>query len=200
MLRTVVHGGTLAVARFAYKAYMENSRGPLSSWPRVVTHRNRRLADSSRTDDAAGVSTTANPVTMDSMAEQSTHRSPIRPLVPSRIDTTDSDWKYVDVRRLLIYLEHSLDQGLQWAVFEPNAEPLWSAVRASVVDFLTSQWREGFLKGDSAAEAFFVRCDQSTMTQADLDNGRVVVEVGVAPLHPAEFVVFRIGQWTCVNC
>jgi Phage tail sheath C-terminal domain len=134
------------------------------------------------------------------MNEPLPHRPAIEGLVPTRIDTSDPDWKYVDVRRLLVYLEHSLDQGLQWAVFEPNDEPLWASVRDSVSDFLLAEWRSGALKGERPEQAFFVRCDRTTMTQDDLDNGRLVVVVGVATVRPAEFVVFQIGQWTCLNC
>jgi len=134
------------------------------------------------------------------MSEPTRDRQPIRALVPSRIHTTDPNWKYVDARRLLIYLEHSLDEGLQWTVFEPNDEPLWTTVRESVTEFLLTEWRDGALKGDTGSDAFFVNCGWDTMTQADLDNGRLVVEVGVALVRPAEFVVFRIGQWTCVDC
>jgi len=96
-----------------------------------------------------------------------------------------SEWNYVNVRRLLIFLERSIDQGLQWVAFEPNGEPLWAAVRATVSDFLATR-----------DEPFFVRCDRTTMTQDDLDNGRLVCVVGVAPLRPAEYVIIRIGQWT----
>jgi phage tail sheath protein FI len=119
--------------------------------------------------------------------------------IPGRLVTSDPDWKYVDVRRLLVYLEHSIDEGTQWVVFEPNAEPLWAAVRASVSDFLLAELRDGALKGERADDAFFVRCDRTTMTQADLDNGRLVIEIGIAPVRPAEFVVFRIGQWTATT-
>ena len=108
----------------------------------------------------------------------------------------DPDWKYVSVRRLIIYLERSIDQGTQWVVFEPNSESLWAAVRSAVEDFLLEQWRSGALEGATPQEAFFVRCDRTTMTQDDLDNGRLVCLIGVAPLKPAEFVIFRIGQWT----
>jgi uncharacterized protein len=108
----------------------------------------------------------------------------------------DPDWKYVSVRRLIMYLERSIDQGTQWIVFEPNGEPLWAAVRSTVEDFLLEQWRSGALEGASPEEAFFVRCDRTTMTQDDLDNGRLVCLIGAAPLKPAEFVIFRIGQWT----
>jgi hypothetical protein len=108
----------------------------------------------------------------------------------------DPEWRHVNVRRLTIFLERSIDRGLQWVVFEPNAEPLWAAVRTAVIDFLTAQWRAGALKGARQDEASFVRCDRTTMTQDDLDSGRLVCIVGVAVLQPAEFVIFRIGQWT----
>lgn len=113
-----------------------------------------------------------------------------------RTATGDPEWKYVNVRRLLMYLERSIDEGLQWVVFEPNGERLWLDVRAAVETFLTQCWRSGGLAGVTPERAFFVRCDRTTMTQHDLDNGRLVVEVGVAPLRPAEFVIFRIGRWT----
>ena len=116
--------------------------------------------------------------------------------VPQGFDLSDLQWKYVDVRRLLVYLEHSVCLGLQWVVFEPNDEQLWTIVRRSVEDFLIGEWRDGALVGERPAEAFFVRCDRTTMTQHDLDSGRLIVEIGVAPTRPAEFVVFRIGQWT----
>ena len=117
--------------------------------------------------------------------------SPGRPVAPN-----DPEWNYIDVRRYLASLEGSLDADLQWVVFEPNNASLWAKVRSTVEDFLSLQWRSGALKGTSPAEAYFVRCDQSTMTQNDLDNGRLVCEVGVAPVRPAEFVIFRIGRWT----
>jgi phage tail sheath protein FI len=114
----------------------------------------------------------------------------------ARTFTSDDEWKYVTVRRLLIFLEESLDRGLQWAVFEPNGEPLWAAVRRAVEAFLTVLWRAGDLLGSRPGEAFFVRCDRTTMTQDDLDAGRLVCVIGVAPVKPAEFVIIRIGQWT----
>jgi hypothetical protein len=113
-----------------------------------------------------------------------------------RVITSDPDWKYVNVRRLLIFIEKSIDLGLQWVVFEPNAEPLWARVNRSVSNFLTTVWRNGALEGVTKAEAFFVKCDRTTMTQADIDNGRLIIEVGVAPVKPAEFVVVRIGLFT----
>jgi phage tail sheath protein FI len=114
----------------------------------------------------------------------------------ARTLTSAADYKYVHVRRYVSYLEHSIDSGTGWAVFEPNDEPLWAGIRRSIGDFLYSQWRDGGLLGDTPEKAFFVKCDRTTMTQNDIDNGRLVMEIGVAPLKPAEFVIFRIGQWT----
>jgi phage tail sheath protein FI len=114
----------------------------------------------------------------------------------ARTMSSDSEWKYVNIRRLFIYLEHSIDKGTQWVVFEPNNENTWRNTRHSVEDFLTTVFRSGALMGTKPEEAFFVLCDRSTMTQNDLDNGRLICEVGVAPAYPAEFVIFRIGQWT----
>ena len=113
-----------------------------------------------------------------------------------RVITSDSDWKYVNVRRLLIFIEASIDKGTQWVVFEPNAEPLWARVRRTISNFLTVVWRNGALEGTTPEEAFFVKCDRTTMTQTDIDNGRLICEIGVAPVKPAEFVIFRIGLWT----
>jgi uncharacterized protein len=114
----------------------------------------------------------------------------------ARTISSDPEWKYVNLRRYFIYLERSIDRGTQWAVFEPNGEQLWANVRSTISDFLLSEWQQGALLGDRPEKAFFVRCDRSTMTQNDLDNGRLVCLIGVAPLRPAEFVIFRIGQWT----
>jgi phage tail sheath protein FI len=114
----------------------------------------------------------------------------------ARTMSSDPEWKYVNVRRLFIYLEHSIDKSTQWAVFEPNNERLWASVRQTIEDFLIQVWTTGALMGTKPEEAFFVRCDRSTMTQNDLDNGRLICLIGVAPTYPAEFVIFRIGQWT----
>jgi phage tail sheath protein FI len=89
-----------------------------------------------------------------------------------------------------------LYQGLEWVVFEPNDEPLWVKVRLSVADFLDGLWRRGALQGTKPQDAWYVRCDRTTMTQDDIDRGRLIAEIGFAPLKPAEFVVFRIGLWT----
>jgi phage tail sheath protein FI len=114
----------------------------------------------------------------------------------ARTISSDPEWKYVNLRRYFAYLEHSIDKGTQWAVFEPNGELLWANVRRTISDFLLNEWQMGALLGDKPEKSFFVRCDRSTMTQNDLDNGRLVCLIGVAPLRPAEFVIFRIGQWT----
>lgn len=114
----------------------------------------------------------------------------------ARTATSDPEWKYVNLRRYFAYLERSIDKGTQWAVFEPNGDRLWANVRRTIEDFLLNEWQNGALLGDKPEKAYFVKCDRSTMTQNDLDNGRLVCQVGVAPLRPAEFVIFRIGQWT----
>jgi hypothetical protein len=114
----------------------------------------------------------------------------------ARTMSSDPEWKYVNVRRLFIYLEHSIDKATQWVVFEPNNERLWASLRQTISDFLLPVWRSGALMGTRPEQAFFVRCDRTTMTQNDLDNGRLICLIGVAPTYPAEFVIFRIGQWT----
>jgi phage tail sheath protein FI len=114
----------------------------------------------------------------------------------ARTISSDPEWRYVNLRRYFAYLEHSIDRGTQWAVFEPNGEALWANVRRTVEDFLLNEWQMGALLGDKPDKAFFVKCDRSTMTQNDLDNGRMVCLIGVAPVRPAEYVIFRIGQWT----
>lgn len=113
-----------------------------------------------------------------------------------RVITSDSDYKYVNVRRLMIFIRASLDRGLPWVVFEPNSEKTWARVRRSLTNFLTVVYRNGALEGSTAEEAFFVKCDRTTMTQQDLDNGRLIAVIGVAPVKPAEFVIVRIGLWT----
>lgn len=114
----------------------------------------------------------------------------------ARTMSSDPEWKYVNVRRLMIMLEHSIYRATQWAVFEPNNHRLWGNVRRTVEDFLLVLWRDGALLGATPDEAFFVRCDRTTMAQNDLDNGRLICLIGVAPTKPAEFVIFRVGQWT----
>jgi phage tail sheath protein FI len=114
----------------------------------------------------------------------------------ARTISSDPEWKYVNLRRYFAYLEHSIDKGTQFAVFEPNGDALWANIRRTISDFLLNEWQSGALLGDKPEKSYFVRCDRSTMSQNDLDNGRLICLVGVAPLRPAEFVIFRIGQWT----
>lgn len=113
----------------------------------------------------------------------------------ARTISSDPEWKYVNLRRYFAYLEHSIDKGTQWAVFDVNSEPLWTNVRTTIEQFLNNEWSNGRLMGNKPEEAYFVRCDRTTMTQNDLDNGRLVCLIGVAVTRPAEFVIFRIGQW-----
>jgi len=114
----------------------------------------------------------------------------------ARTITSDPEWKYVNVRRYFLYLERSIDRGTQWCVFENNGDALWANVRRTIEDFLFNEWKSGHLFGTKPEEAYFVRCDRTTMTQNDFDNGRLVCLIGVSPLRPAEFVIFRIGQKT----
>jgi phage tail sheath protein FI len=114
----------------------------------------------------------------------------------ARTISSDPEWKYVNLRRYFAYLERSIDKGTQWAVFEPNGEQLWDNVRRTIDSFLLNEWQNGALLGDKPEKSYFVKCDRSTMSQNDIDNGRLVCLIGVAPLRPAEFVIFRIGQWT----
>ena len=110
----------------------------------------------------------------------------------ARTASADPEWKYIPVRRYAIYLEQSIEKGTQWTVFEPNAEPLWQNLRSAITDFLQSEWRQGALQGTKPEDAYFVRIDRTTMTQTDIDEGRVIVQIGFAPLKPAEFVILRI--------
>jgi hypothetical protein len=114
----------------------------------------------------------------------------------ARTMSSDGQWKYVNVRRLFIFVEESIDEGTQWVVFEPNDEPLWDRVRRSISNFLVTIWRNGALMGATQEEAFFVKCDRTTMTQDDIDNGRLICYIGLAPVKPAEFVIFRFSQKT----
>ncbi len=137
-----------------------------------------------------------NPINLNCFRDFRTENRGLR-VYGGRVATSDPEWRYVNVRRLLLFIEQSLDTGLQWAVFEPNDTPLWDTVKQSVTNFLTTVWRSGALEGTKQEEAFFVRIGfDLTMTQDDIDNGRLIVEVGVAPVKPAEFVIVRISQKT----
>lgn len=109
-------------------------------------------------------------------------------------DQAASEWKYVPIRRLALFLEESLYRGTQWVVFEPNDEPLWSQIRLNIGAFMNTLFRQGAFQGRSPREAYFVRCDSSTTTQADIDLGIVNIIVGFAPLKPAEFVIVKLQQ------
>lgn len=109
-------------------------------------------------------------------------------------DQRASEWKYVPVRRTALFIEESLAQGLQWVVFEPNDEPLWAQIRLNVGGFMQTLFRKGAFQGSTPREAYLVRCDSTTTTQADIDNGIVNILVGFAPLKPAEFVVIQLQQ------
>lgn len=114
----------------------------------------------------------------------------------ARTATSDPEWKYLNVRRFFAFLERSIEKGTQFAVFENNGPVLWANITRTIEDFLLNEWKSNHLFGVTPEEAFFVRCDRTTMTQNDLDNGRLICLIGVAPLRPAEFVIFRIGQKT----
>jgi hypothetical protein len=114
----------------------------------------------------------------------------------ARTISSDPEWKYISVRRFMDYLERSLLRGTRWVALEPHTEALWARVRNSVEAFLQREWRQGTLSGSEPEQAWFVRCDRSTMTREDLDQGRLVCLVGVAPVTPAEFIVLRISHGT----
>ncbi len=112
----------------------------------------------------------------------------------ARTCSSDGNWKYINVRRLFIFIEESIKANTNWVVFEPNDETLWSRVEGTIRVFLTTQWRNGALAGSTADEAFFINIGKSTMTEDDILNGRLICIIGVAPVRPAEFVIFRITQ------
>ena len=107
----------------------------------------------------------------------------------------DPEWKYVNVRRLFLFLRDSINAGVQWTVFEPNDAALWGKLRRNLTAFLTNVWRSGALFGATPQDAFYVRCDETLNTADVRATGQVVVEIGVAVVNPAEFVIFRISQW-----
>jgi phage tail sheath protein FI len=109
-------------------------------------------------------------------------------------DDLASEWKYVPIRRLALFIEESLYRGTQWVVFEPNDEPLWGKIRLNVGVFMNGLFRQGAFQGSTPNDAFFVKCDKDTTTQADRNLGIVNIVVGFAPLKPAEFVVITIQQ------
>lgn len=108
---------------------------------------------------------------------------------------SNPEFQYINVRRLFLYVRESIDEGTQWVVFEPNTHELWAKIRRNVTAFLTNTWHAGALFGNTANEAFYVRCDEHTNPPEVRDLGRVVTEIGIAPVKPAEFVIFHIQQW-----
>jgi len=113
----------------------------------------------------------------------------------ARTLSSDPSWRYINVRRLFNYVEKSIQNGTQWIVFEPNDAALWARIRRDITAFLTMTWRTGALFGSTAAESFYVKCDAETNPPEARDLGQVVIEIGIAPVKPAEFVIFRISQW-----
>jgi phage tail sheath protein FI len=112
----------------------------------------------------------------------------------ARTLSSDPEWKYINVRRLFIMVESSIERATQWVVFEPNDHRLWKRVSRTITSFLTLLWRNGALMGTSPEQAFYVKCDEETNPPEVLDAGQLIVEIGLAPVKPAEFVIFRIGQ------
>jgi len=109
-------------------------------------------------------------------------------------DRLASEWKYIPVRRTALFLEESLCRGTQWVVFEPNDEPLWAQIRLTAGTFMNNLFRQGAFQGTTPRDAYFVKCDKETTTQADIDLGIVNIHVGFAPMKPAEFVVIQLQQ------
>ena len=109
-------------------------------------------------------------------------------------DALASQWKYIPVRRLALFIEESLYRGTQWVVFEPNDEPLWAQIRLNIGGFMNNLFRQGAFQGRTPREAYLVKCDSETTTQNDIDRGVVNILVGFAPLKPAEFVIIQIQQ------
>ncbi|MGH9612541.1 MAG: phage tail sheath family protein, partial [Bryobacteraceae bacterium] len=113
---------------------------------------------------------------------------------------TDSvEYQYIPIRRFALFLEASVFEGLQWVVFEPNAAPLWAQIRLAIGDFLGELFRKGAFQGATSNQAYFVQCDEQTTTQADIENGRLNIVIGFAPLRPAEFVIVTIAQLMCTK-
>ena len=108
----------------------------------------------------------------------------------------NGEFKYLNIRRYFNYLKDSIDSGTQWTVFEPNTPELWAKIRRNITAFLTMEWRQGALFGTSVDQAFFVKCDEENNPIQSRNLGRVVTEIGVAVIEPAEFVIFQLSQWS----
>jgi phage tail sheath protein FI len=170
-------------------AFVDNDRGVHKAPANVVVQQIAGLDDDINTREQDFL----NPVGINALRE-----FPFRGfrVWGARTISSVPEWRYVNVRRLFIFIEDSIKQGTQWVVFEPNAEPLWAQVTQAVTNFLDTVWRSGALEGVKQEEAFFVRCDRTTMTEDDIANGRLIVLIGIAPVKPAEFVIFRFKQKT----
>jgi phage tail sheath protein FI len=114
----------------------------------------------------------------------------------ARTLSSDPEWRYINVRRLFNYVAESIMEGTQWAVFEPNDQRLWTHIRIAAKNFLTRLYRSGALFGATADEAFYVKCDAETNPPEVIEAGQVICEIGIAPVKPAEFVIFRLSQFT----
>ena len=123
----------------------------------------------------------------------------VEEIATTTIPTPDASTRKLDVRSYVNKLEASIDLGTQWAVFEPNDERLWAKLRATIENLLTTEWRNGKLVGSASKDAFFVRCDRSSMTQDDLAKGRLICVIGVAVTKPDEFVIFNICKNVAVG-
>ena len=117
----------------------------------------------------------------------------------ARTISSDPSWRYINIRRLFNYLEESILTGTQWAVFEPNDPALWAKMRRTISAFLVNEWRKGALFGLTPDQAFYVKCDEETNPPDQRELGRVTCEVGVAIVRPAEFIIFRVSQWTATK-
>jgi phage tail sheath protein FI len=117
----------------------------------------------------------------------------------ARTLTSDPAWRYINVRRLFNFVEKSIERGTQWVVFEPNDRMLWARVRRDITAFLRVVWSDGALFGNSPSEAFYVKCDDELNPPESRDLGRLIIEIGLCPVKPAEFVIFRISQWAGPN-
>jgi phage tail sheath protein FI len=114
----------------------------------------------------------------------------------ARTLSSDPAWRYINVRRLFNFVEKSIEMGTQWVVFEPNNPELWAKIRRDVGAFLTGLWREGMLFGNTPSEAFFIKCDEELNPSDVRDRGQLFIDVGLAPVKPAEFVIFRLSQYS----
>lgn len=134
-----------------------------------------------------------NPAGINAMRVFQTGGQPV--LYGARTTATDANWQYVNIRRLFIFLEKSIQEGIRWAVFEPNNTQLWAKLKRSISSFLNTQWRAGALFGDKATDAYYVRIDDALNPFSEQQLGRLHIEIGVRPSYPAEFIIVRIGIW-----